>query len=322
MPKRPAPSPLEQMDALSDLMAAFEARAASDPALAGAVPDEIIRVVPGKRAILAGRLGGRAAIFRFHLANPAESAARDWAEITRAHGYMNAGDLRVCAPLCHLPELGLVAVERAPGMPLMQRIWQTPPGARTALLPPAAAWLRAYTAPTEEAVDIRLEGWFRRAEKGLARLRFGELRDLKSAILTELARIAAPHETGIWRVAICHGDFHPNNLMSEGTLLTGIDTGGSARLPLVKDMARFLAHMGRRGLLPSGRARYGVDAEGLAIFADAFGLGAAERDIWLPFMVGIEALVRVESKALSRSRIRRSTAFCEALLADLRELRA
>ncbi len=320
MPKRAAPTPLEQMDALSDLMVAFETHAAADPALAGAVLDEVIRLVPDKRAIIAGHVGERPAIFRFHLSKRAESAARDWAEIARAHAYMNAGDLRVSAPIGHLPELGLVVTERAPGMPLMRRIWQTPPAGRPALLPPAAAWLRKYTAPTEAPAPVRLDGWFGRADRALARLRYAGLRQLKTAILAELARISEPHEGGHWRMAICHGDFHPNNLLSEGTRLTGIDTGGSARLPVVKDVARFLAHMGRRGLLPSGRARYGVCAGGFAAFADAFDLTAAEREVWLPFMIGIEALVRVESRALSRARIRRSTAFCEALLADLRVL--
>lgn len=321
MPKRANPTPLEQMDALSDLMTAFETRAADEPALTDAVLDEVIRLVPGKRAIIAGHVGERPAIFRFHLSKQVESAARDWAELTRAHTYMNTGDLRVSAPICHLPDLGLVVSERAPGMPLMVRIWQTPPAGRPALLPPAAAWLRKYTAPTEAPTPVRLDGWFGRADKALARLRYAELRELKTAIVAELTRISTPHEAGTWRMAICHGDFHPNNLLSEGTRLTGIDTGGSARLPVVKDIARFLTHMGRRGLLPSGSARYGVDAGGIPVFADALELTEVERDIWLPFMIGIEALVRVESSALSRSRIRRSTAFCEALLADLRALR-
>ena len=106
----------------------------------------------------------------------------------------------------------------------------------------------------------------------------------------------------------------------DGSRLTGIDTGGSAKLPIYKDMARFLSHMGRRALVPSGSQRFGVDAVGFDAFADAFSLDDRERGIWLPFMIGIEALIRVESKSLSRSRIRRSKQFCETLLDDLRQI--
>jgi len=308
------------MDALSDLLAAFEARARDHPALAGATLNEVIRLVPGKRAILAGRVGDVAAIFRFYLARPREQAARDWAELSRGAVYMNTGDLRVNAPLFHLPELGLVAVEYAPGRPLMDVIADTPGPERAALLAPAAAWLRAWTAPTEAPAPVRLDGWFRRAETGLARLRFARLVPLKAAILAQLRRIGPPHADGMWRMAICHGDFHPNNLLIEGARLTGIDTGGSARLPVCKDIARFLAHMGRRGLEVSGEARFGVDTAGIAAFADSFDLDETERAVWLPFMIGIEALVRVETDALPKARIRRSKTFCEALLEDLRAL--
>ena len=85
-------------------------------------------------------------------------------------------------------------------------------------------------------------------------------------------------------------------------------------------MARFLAHMGRRGLIPSGQRRFGVDRVGLDAFAQAFALEEAEYGLALPFMIGVEALIRVESKALSRARIRHSAAFYDALLEELRSV--
>lgn len=303
-----------------DIVQAFEDRAKGDPAMTGAALEDVLRLVPGKRAILSGRYAGRRAVFRFHIDEPQKNATRNWAELTRAFAYMCDGDLRVNAPLDHAPELGLVVVEHVQGMPLMQRLWRAPHAARAEYLAPAARWLRKYTAPTEERIPARLEGWLSRARKAAASQPYEHLRPVEAALLAEMERIAPALAGTPWRVAICHGDFHPNNLLVEGTRLTGIDTGGSAKLPVYKDMARFLAHMGRRGLIPSGQRRFGVDRAGLDAFAGAFALGEMETALALPFMIGVEALIRVESKALSRSRIRRSEAFYEELLGDMREL--
>jgi Ser/Thr protein kinase RdoA (MazF antagonist) len=231
---------------------------------------------------------------------------------------MGRGDLRVNAPLHHVPELGLVVVAHASGTPLMQRIWRAPHDERPGHLAPAAQWLRKYTRPTEDRGAARLAGWLSRARAAAARQPYAHLRPVEAALLAETERIAAPLAGTRWRTAICHGDFHPNNLLVDGPCLTGIDTGGSARLPVYKDMARFLAHMGRRGLVPSRSRQFGVDRAGLDAFAAAFELDGVERGLALPFMIGIEALIRVESSALTRARLRHAEAFYEALLTDLR----
>ncbi|KZY37149.1 hypothetical protein A3731_02090 [Roseovarius sp. HI0049] len=320
MAKARGPSPLPDMDAMMDLVQAFEALAAKDARLADARLDEVIRLVPGKRAILSGRVGERPAIFRFYIEHAEAYAQRDWAELQRTERYMSEGDFRVNAPIVHVPELGLVVVERVRGQPLMDLIRETEKH-RAEFLPPAAQWLRKYTAPSEELTGVRLDGWYRRIERGMARQRNATLRRAEQSVLTELHRIAAPHRTGQWRIAISHGDFHPNNLLADGQRLTGIDTGGSAKLPIYKDMARFLSHMARRGLIPSGEERFGVDARGFDAFTQAFDLDEVERTIWLPFMLGVEVLIRIEPKDLPAKRVRKAEAFYGTLLDGLRDIR-
>ena len=320
MPK-PPPQTLPELDAMMTLSEAFERAARDDPALDGARLEEVIRLVPGKHALIGGHLGAQAAIFRFHIEEGEARARRDWAELTRAAVHMGGGDLRVNQPLHHLPDLGLVVVERIFATPLMQHIWQAEHERRCDYLGPAAAWLRKYTAPSEERASARLEGWFARARRGMERQPYEMLRPVEAALMEEITRIAPPFEGTPWRWAICHGDFHPNNLLVAGARVTGIDIGGSSMLPIYKDMARFLAHMARRGLNPSRTRHLGVDRAGFAAFAETFALNATEREIWLPFMIGIEALIRVESPALSRARIRWSKAFYEELLEGLRDIR-
>lgn len=318
MSKKSAAPPLPDMDAMMELVQVFEEAKTREARLAGIQMDEMIRLVLGKRAILSGQFDGTPAIFRFYIENAETFSDRDWKELQRTAPYMSDGEFQVNAPLYHLAELGLVVVERAMGVPLMEYIWQAEDAERPRYLAPAAGWLRKYTAPTENWVTMRAPAWLNRAEKRSANQPFHKLRPLEAGIFQELQRISAPYSDAKWRVAVSHGDFHPNNLLVDGPRLTGIDTGGSAKLPIYKDMARFLAHMGRRGLIPSRTERFGVDAVGLDAFAQAFALDDIERRIWLPFMIGIEALIRVESKALSRSRIRRSAEFYEVLLEELR----
>jgi hypothetical protein len=307
-------------ETIAQVTATFEAARKGDAALAEAHLAAPLRIVPGKRAIFDGRLGATRAVFRFYIDHPEAHALRDWTELQRSAAYMQTGPYRVNAPLAHVPVLGCVVVAHAPGQPLMEKLWSLKKPERTTYMRPAAEWLRAYTAPTEERRTLRLDGWLARAEKGAARQPFEELHAVEAALLARIKAMAAAMEGQSWRVAISHGDFHPNNLLSDGDTLTGIDTGGSAQLAFYKDVARFLTHMGRRGLTADGGTRYGVCAKGLAAFEQVFALDEAERRLFLPFFFGIEALVRVEARFFSMGRLRRSKAFYEALLADLRAL--
>ncbi|RKT34231.1 phosphotransferase family enzyme [Roseovarius halotolerans] len=311
---------IPEMDAMIALAARFEAAVKADPALEGAELGEMLRHVPGKRAICRGTVQGRECIWRvFH--SPQDGVAgREWVELQRVHAGMRDDDHTVNAPLYHAPEFGLVAVEFIAGTPLMALVWQSPLEEREALIIPAARWLRRYTESSESWWPAKPEGWLKRAERAAAKQPFSKLHRLERPILAELARLLPRIEGLDWRTAICHGDFHPNNLIVDGARMTGIDNGGSARMPIYKDMARFLMHMGRRGLIPSGSRVLGVDGAMIEAFSETFAMTEAERRLILPFMLGIEALIRVEHADMTRSRVRRAHAMYEALLEDLRKI--
>jgi len=308
---------IPEMDAMIALAARFEAACAADPALEGADLGEVLRHVPGKRTICRGKVRGRDCIWRLFDSPQDGVAGREWVELQRVHAEMQDEDFTVNAPLYHAPEFGLIAVEFVPGTPLMMLIWQSPPEAREALVSPAAGWLRSYTESSESWWPAKPEGWLKRAERAAAKQPFSKLRKLERPIIAELARFVPRIEGLEWRTAICHGDFHPNNLIVEGARMTGIDNGGSARIPIYKDMARFLMHMGRRGVIPSGSRLLGVDGALIETFSETFAMTEAERRLILPFMLGIEALIRVENAQMKRSRVRRAGSMYEALLEDL-----
>jgi hypothetical protein len=283
----------------------------------GACIGALVRHIPGKRRILEGTWQGRAAIFR--LATPATAGmqAREWQEACRIWPHMQGARFRVAEPLAHLPDLHLTVMARAAGTPLLDHAVQARADRRLRRLIPAAAWLRRYTDVSEGWRGAHCAGWLARAERATRAQPFASLREIEAGILGGIERIAGRIEGADWRVAICHGDFHPNNLLADGRCLTGIDTGGSARMPVLKDIARFLMHMARRGVCPSGRTWCGVDAGMRDAFTEAFGLTEAERRLVLPFFLGVEALIRVETTALRPRRIRTAERVYAALRDDL-----
>ena len=307
-------------DTILDVSTRLEAAIAATPALSQASPQEVIRIVPGKRAVLRGRLGDRTVIFRLFLTQGDATPALEWAEMTRAWPQMNAGHLRIAEPLHFVPAHGLVVIEDVPGTPLLQLLYQTDPAQRAQWLIPAADWLRRYTRASERTAAAQHRRWLDRARAAADSQPHASLRRAEAKVLAQLTRLAPAMDGHSWRVAVSHGDFHPNNLIAQAPRLTGIDTGGSASLPVYKDMARFLMHMGRRGMLPSGEARFGVDRQGITAFRDAFEMSEAEETLHLPYMLGCEALLRVESRAIKPGRVRRAAKMYEGLITDLERL--
>lgn len=319
--KRMARSPtfLPELDGMMDIVSRYEAACAAEPALQGTEMDELLRLVPGKHAVISGTWHGRQVVFRFFLEPDSPEPAREWGELTRVWPMMQDPSLRIAAPLHFAPDHQLIILEQAPGQPLMQHIWQSEPSTRAKWLRPAANWLRTYTSGTEAEARSRSGVWLGRAEKTASAQPHPRLARREALVIKQLRRLE-PKLGHPWRSAITHGDFHPNNLLVEGDTLIGIDCGGSAALPIYKDMARFLMHMGRRGLIPSGEARFGVDAKGIDAFADAFDLSPYERDLVLPFMLGCEALLRVEHARIKSGRVRRAIEMTDQLASDLTQV--
>jgi len=283
----------------------------------GAEIDACLRHVPGKRSVYCGTWHGRPAIFRFATPETAEMQAREWREACRIWPVMQGARFRVAEPLAYLPDGRLIVMAQAPGVPLLDHLRQVPIADRAARLAPAAAWLRRYTEVSESWRAAQPEGWLARAERAAAAQPFDRLRRIEAGILDSLHRLAPAIAGTEWRMAICHGDFHANNLLADGPRLTGIDTGGSARMPVARDIARFLMHVARRGMGPSAQTWCGVDAGLRDAFAEAFALTGAERRQVLPFFLGVEALLRVETPALRPRRIRIAARVYSALGADL-----
>ncbi|MEI4233305.1 phosphotransferase [Roseovarius sp. D22-M7] len=299
------------------LQAWLDTARAAVPALDDAGIDAVMRHVRGKRAVLAGHWQGRPAVFRLAPPHASDLLAREWREATRIWPHMQYRRYRVPEPYLHLPEIGLMAVERVPGTPLLAHLWQSPPESRAAHLPEAATWLRRYSDVTESWHKANPAGWLARAERAAQTQPHARLQEIETQILVHLRRLAARLDGVDWRMAICHGDFHPNNLMRAADRLTGIDLGGSARLPVCKDIARFLVHMGRRGMIPSSKRAFGVDADGITAFVETFALTETERRRTLPFFLGIEALIRVEHRDMKQARLHHAEAMQDALRIEL-----
>lgn len=312
----PLPDALDH-DARMQITAQLNAARQHAPELADAEPGDLLRHVRGKRAVFQGQMAGRDVVFRLNLTPENGVTQREWAELQRLWPYMATGNLRTPEPICAAPEAGVIVQEHVIGTPLLKLLYGIEPEQRLAWLAPAAAWLRQSTAMSQEMRTPRPDGWIARAARASAQQPFPQLRALEVQILEQMQNLAPKINTEPWRAAICHGDYHPNNLIANGARLTGIDLGGSGYLPLMKDIARFAMHMGRRRIRLSGETRLGVDQACLREFADTFALSEVERSATLPFFLAFEALIRIENTSLPAARIERAKAAYRGLLQDL-----
>ncbi len=309
--------PIPDLDTMMQITARLDDARAQTPCLKGAEAGDLIRLVPGQRALFQGTLDGRDVVFRLNLTDDHAATEAEWDELQRLWPYMATGDLRTPEPICASLEFGLIAQERVIGRPLMSLLYTLEPQERLARMPPAAAWLRQSTAMSQGWRVAAPQRWIARAEAASAKQPFAHLRKLEQQILEQMRRIVPALLAEPWRTAICHGDFHPNNLIANGPRLTGIDLGASQRMPLLKDVARFAMHMGRRRLRLSGKTCLGVDRACLLAFSDALDMSAQERGAVLPFFLAFEAVIRVETIRLPAERIRRAEKMYQDLLADL-----
>lgn len=309
--------PIPDLDAMMQITARLEEARAQTPALTNAEAGDLIRHVPGKRALFHGILNGRNVVFRVNLAPDTSACLREWDEMLRLWPYMATGDLRIPEPICASPDGRVIVQERVTGTPLLELLYTLAPQARSAWLAPAGAWLRKSTLMSEGWRPATPNRWIARTETASARQPFAPLRRLEQQILAQMHRLAPALTAEPWRTAICHGDFHPNNLIADGQRLTGVDLGYSQRMPLLKDAARFAMHMGRRRLRLSGETCLGVDRACLLAFGDALQMSAQERGAVMPFFLGFEALIRVENSRLPATRIVRAERMYQGLLADL-----
>ena len=296
---------------------------ASDPALHGARAEQILRLVPGRRAIIAGWLQDQPAVFRLSLhADETASFAREWQELNRAASYMNEGPYQIAAPLAFGTSGEVLVVARAPGSPMLELVTRLDQPDRITQVTAAASWLARYQAPTLDQSAIGWKKWHSRAEAALVQQTHPDLLEVETRVLRRMKTLGRRLEAkGLWRTAIGHGDFHPNNLIvGPDDVLRGIDLGGSGRIPIYKDMARFLTHIARRGVTISGARRFGVDAATFDACVTACNLDQDEATLCLPFMICFETLIRVEHPAMPARRVAHGVKMAKTLLADLRRL--
>lgn len=313
----------DNTQAFPEQAAAARARAEQAAQAAGLVVtlDDILRFVPGNRIILRGRLANSPAVFRLPL-NPEshKHIAREWAELTRSYAYMATGPNRVAKPLCFDETSGLMAMSLIDGMPLMRHLWSLDTKQRNAPYAHAGAWLSAYTAPSQTTRPANSRHWLRRAKEAAAQQPHPALAEIEQRIFRNMRHLAKRIEPQEWRVAITHGDFHPNNLILSGDVLTGIDTGGSSIAPIYKDIARSLTHMARRGLYFGPKRHFGMDALAFDAMADAMHLNETERTLFLPYLICFETLFRVEHPDMPSHRVQHAIDMAQNLLRDLRQI--
>lgn len=283
--------------------------------------DKALHLVPERHAVFRGTLEGADVVFRLALSAKArETSVQEWAELARVWPYMAQAPLTVQKPLFHAPEAGLTITSLAKGEGLLTALWRRQPAARHAPIALAADWLHKFTAPSIESRAPNRRPWRSWAEKAAEKQPHESLRQAEAQVLQKMKKLYRQIDFPEWRVALAHGDFHLNNLFWDGRMLTGIDLGATNHAPLYKDIARALVHMARRGMLPSGARRFGVDAQAFETFSTRFELSEAEKHGFLPYFIAFETLIKVEHPEMPQARLDHALEMSEALVNDLKQI--
>ncbi len=203
---------------------------------------------------------------------------------------MADGQHRIAQGLKNIDDGRLIVTELAAGEPFLPQLKNGDPKDAKKL----AEWLHKYTAPVIEIRKAGVDFWLKQARNSSRKQPFPHLKAKEDQILRVMDSLATEIKGMDWRVAITHGDYHPNNLLWDGKTLTGIDIGGSAYLPIYKDMARCLVHLARRNIGFDEGATFGVDQSLTKAFTASFELQTDEVRRLLPFFLGFECLIKIE----------------------------
>lgn len=223
---------------------------------------------------------------------------------------MSTGRFQVAQGLAFLSEHSVMVSARIDVRPLLECIKDEPSVASAGDL---ADWLHAYCKPSITTRPAASKFWIDRASKSAQRQFHPNLAALETELLSYMQQLSDQIDDKNWRVAISHGDYHPNNLLLQGETLYGIDLGGSSYLPIYKDMARCLVHLARRNIVFDA-VQGGVDQTLIKAFSDIFDLSAYERDVLLPFFLCFECLIKVETEHTPKWRIKAAEALYMGLL--------
>lgn len=275
--------------------------------------DALIRNLPNRHAIMSGHYSNKATVFRLALSEKAQAANQEtWSELSRIGPHMRQGSNRIAQGLENLDDGVLLISEAAIGNPYLPYLKDRDPQHSARL----ASWLFQYTRPSLESREAMIDFWLKQARKSSKKQPFPRLKSKEDQILERMQNLAIRIKGQPWRIAISHGDFHPNNLLWDGVNLTGIDIGGSSYLPIYKDMARCLVHLARRDILLSDEHIFGVDQSLIRTFSKQFALSEFEQDTLLPYFIGFECLIKVEQPNAPSWRLRAAETLYDRFLID------
>jgi len=238
--------------------------------------EECLKVKNGA-AVYRGTLDGRRVIAKRGLHNAA--MVRDTMAASRER--MADGPYRVVAPIAATDDI--LVMEHAPGREVKGVLDALGGGsARRAVLTRCGEWARTYAGTDIETGTFGSGFWLRKHRQPHAE---GSLHPEVQATWDALMGWLEDRAARVAGVSVtrgrCHGDLTPMNLhLDDDGVLWGFDIGAEMRLPLARDVARFVVTWLRSSVFEDGFC--GQELRALAGPV----LPASEFDTLLPFFLG------------------------------------
>ncbi|QFU07152.1 hypothetical protein FIU81_00475 [Palleronia sp. THAF1] len=241
-------------------------------------------------------LRGRRLIVKQGVPNAAEVLQ----EMRAARLRMAGGPNDVVAPVVAVNDI--LVMDEAPGQPMQLALDDLGPGdTRNARMARVGDWALSYTGGNYDTGVFGKTYWFRKRSEEIAKARVAEeMRGALQNVMAWLERHAERIAGAPVTKGTVHGDLTPMNLhLDDKDILWGFDVGTGPRMPIARDLARFMVTWARSSNLPDGLGLEEAMALARPVLRDD------ELTTLLPFFLGEQIAGRLAEQMPDGVRARR-----------------
>ena len=278
-----------------------------DPAFADFHIEEVLKGGPDQVTAVATWNGDKVVVKRSLGAQPDREVLQAKEELDILARIMAAPPYRINECLAVFPQFGIIVLSFVPGVRLDHAIRAADLAERATLMRLSGGWLKSYTSGRSDMSPKFSPDWWIKKQVAEGDPKAPEAVTIASDAVLDAVKARVPDVRGqdVTKAAV-HGDFASINAHYHVGCIYGGDVQGKARLPVGKDVSRFLVWTQLETPLapplapPEMTYVHGIAAPDMTAFLDSGVLPATEVETLLPFFIGLQLLSFVQASGPDR----------------------
>ncbi len=239
-------------------------------------------------AVFRARLNGKPVVVKqFFQSNSASEIAAMQSEIDHLEGVFDGEIFQANTCLHAWPDTGLVVLSFARGQRLSDKISSSDSDQRRRLFRRAGKWLKLYGTGRQQQGSFSPRWWMGRLPNPEhCHMSNASDRALLIELFHGLERAARNSIGASVTHSATHGNFVATNIIFHRGTLCGINIKGDIRLPVAREVARFLVHQQISDSHEGDARQHGIWRDDLRAMISSEVIPNVERDTTLPFFIG------------------------------------